>query len=325
MTNYYYEWIGFVVLYCSSAWLLLKLLRTIWTYWAASALGFGYQWCTKPGSWAIVTGSTDGIGLEYAKAMAAKGYNLLLISRTASKLEATEEMLLTNYLNCKDIRTLVADFSSLDIYENVKDTINQLPGDIAVLINNVGIAYNRYELFGNLDASHPKNFDETIINVNIVSCTKMTEIVLPIMEQQATGLIMNISSVSATAPLPMLALYAATKTFGDTFSQALSLECTSNGVLVQSVVPGYVSTKLSKMDASWLVPTAEDYVRASLRAVGHGNRTYGHWIHALNATFVSLGFASFGHTLFGKVVTEVFTYFNQIEDVKNVNNNLKAK
>ncbi|KAI1289500.1 Very-long-chain 3-oxoacyl-CoA reductase [Halotydeus destructor] len=326
MTNYYYEWIGFIFSCCLSARLLATLTRTIWMYWAASAIGFGYQWRTETGSWAIVTGSTDGIGLEYARAMASKGYNLLLISRTASKLEATEDMIRTEFVECKDVRTLVADFSSLDIYDNVKDAINQLPGDIAVLINNVGIAYNTYEYFGDLDATHSKYFDETIINVNIVSCTKMTQLVLPIMERQATGLIMNVSSVSATTPVPMLALYAATKTFVDTFSQALSLECTSNGVLVQSVLPGYVATKMSKMAPSWLVPTAEDYVRASLRTIGHGNRTYGHWVHALMANNISIFFAAAGERLYGKFTVELLAHFNRryMTKVHTVNNNLKV-
>src|SRR5699024_9843612 len=69
------------------SWALLKFIQALWTYFICYLLGFGAKWQPGPDSWAIITGSTDGIGLAYAKAMARKGYCLLLLSRNPQKLD----------------------------------------------------------------------------------------------------------------------------------------------------------------------------------------------------------------------------------------------
>jgi 17beta-estradiol 17-dehydrogenase / very-long-chain 3-oxoacyl-CoA reductase len=107
-----------------------------------------------------------------------------------------------------------------------------------------------------------------MINVNILSVTEMTAIVLPHMEKQRRGLIINISSFSAVYPTPLLSLYAATKNAVDMFSRSLSAEYAGTGILIQSVLPAYVATKMSKIKKPTLMaPSAADYVKSALRTV----------------------------------------------------------
>lgn len=81
---------------------LLDLLSGIWTCFLANLLGFGFKWQTGDNVWAVVTGATDGIGLEYAKQLANIGFNLVIISRSEDKLRATEKLLRSSCAKCKE-------------------------------------------------------------------------------------------------------------------------------------------------------------------------------------------------------------------------------
>ncbi|KAI1290184.1 Very-long-chain 3-oxoacyl-CoA reductase-A [Halotydeus destructor] len=277
-----YEWVGLVATWAAVVWVLSKVAKGIWTCWAANALGFGYKWRPGANSWAVITGSTDGIGLEYAYEMGKKGYSLLLISRSADKLSNTKDLIKAKSPKCSEIKTLAVDFSNLDIYEQIEREVKGLSGPVDVLINNVGISYSTCEYFSKLDVTNPPNFVDTLINVNIVSCTKMIKIVLPIMEEAKHGLVINISSFSAAYPTPLLTIYGASKTYVDFLSQALSMEYGSKGIVFQSVLPAYVATKMSKIKkTSLLVPSPSAYVKAALKTAGVETRTYGYWSHKL--------------------------------------------
>jgi len=102
------------------------------------------------------------------------------------------------------------------------------------------------------------------------------------MEAKRRGIIINVSSFSATYPMPLLSLYAATKIYVDYLSQALNLEYADKGIVIQSVLPAFVSTNMSKIRrTSLLVPSAKDYVQSALKTVGVEPRTYGYWSHKL--------------------------------------------
>ena len=279
-----YPGLGFAVFWVFVLWLSLKIFKGLWTCWLADIFGKNYQWTVTPDSWAVVTGGTDGIGLEYAKAFANKGFNLLIISRNPEKLSNVKTSIESSCKNCKDVRTLAIDFGRPEgngIYEKIKKEIDSLP-KIAVLVNNVGTSYCTPEYYSQLEVTNHENFVDDIININMVSMAKMIKLVLPKMEQQKQGVIINISSISAAYPTPFLSIYAGSKTFVDLMSRSLQSEYQDKGIIIQSVLPSYVVTKLSKIrKPSFLVPSASSYVRGAMKTIGVESRTYGYWTHKL--------------------------------------------
>lgn len=259
--------------------LIYRLARGLWNLKLGSLLGFGEKFKPKENSWAVITGASDGIGLAYAHEFIKKGYNLLLISRNLDKLNTVKQELDSkSNKKGKDIKVYSADFTKTDIYNGIAKEIGRLPS-VDILINNVGMSYEHPEYFASANLKD-KNTD--IINVNVLSCMKMCYIVLPIMEQQKKGVILNLSSFSALDPCPLLSVYAASKSFVDVFTRSVAYEYAKKGITIQSVLPGFVCTKMSKIrKAYWMAPTPEGYVKSQLKTVGLDGQTTGYWSHEL--------------------------------------------
>ncbi|XP_053935070.1 inactive hydroxysteroid dehydrogenase-like protein 1 [Cuculus canorus] len=156
------------------------------------------------GKWAVITGSTDGIGKAYAEELAKRGVNIILISRNKEKLEALCKSISETY----KVETLfiVADFSKgREPYSAIKEALKDT--EIGILVNNVGIFYPYPDYFTNLS----EDILWDMININIASANMMTHIVLPGMVKKKKGAIVNVSSASCCQPTPMLAAYGASK------------------------------------------------------------------------------------------------------------------
>lgn len=270
---------GYSVIFYVVLSLFYRLARGLWNLKLGSLLGFGIKFKPKDDSWAVITGATDGIGLAYAHEFAKKGYNLLIISRSKDKLEAVkEEIESKSNKKGKEIKIYSADYSSIDIYSGLEKEIKKLPR-VDVLINNVGMSYEHPEFFA---SAHLAERNQQIINVNIISCMKMCYIVLPIMEQQKHGVVLNLSSFSALDPCPLLGVYAASKSFVDSFSRSIAYEYAKKGITIQSVLPGFVASKMSKIRKPTLMaPSPQNYVRSQLNTVGLDGQTTGYWTHEL--------------------------------------------
>jgi len=106
------------------------------------------------------------------------------------------------------VKTITADFSRTDIYDNIANELEKLDS-IDVLVNNVGIVYHLHEYFVKI----PRAFNENYFNINMLSYVKMIELVLPKMIQQKRGIIINISSQAGERPVPLMATYSASKCF----------------------------------------------------------------------------------------------------------------
>ena len=263
--------VGYIIL----LWYLWKVLAFIWKFsiqYLVPLFGYTHD-LRKYGEWAVVTGCTDGIGLQYASQLAAKGFNIVLISRSEEKLRTLSREITVKF----DVKTkiIVYDFTKVDGYENISKELHNL--DIGILVNNVGTNYGGPVLQGKNDLQ--KTFD--IMAVNMFSCVGVSHAVIKGMCERKRGLMIHISSISAKINYPGANVYAATKIFMNKFVKCFSYE--NEGIIDhQLVLPGYVETKLSKVKTRFFVcPTAEDYVRSAIGTIGFADVTNGYWSHEL--------------------------------------------
>uniref|UniRef100_A0A8B9LTW9 3-ketoacyl-CoA reductase n=1 Tax=Astyanax mexicanus TaxID=7994 RepID=A0A8B9LTW9_ASTMX len=238
-------------------------------------MGNGDLLSPKLGKWAVVTGATDGIGKSYAEELARRGFSMMLISRTQEKLDDVAQSLERRYK--VETKTVAVDFGQVDIYPKIETALSGL--EIGVLVNNVGISYPYPEFF--LHIPDLDNFINTMINVNITSvCQFKFKHLFP--HFRAKGVILNISSASGMYPVPLLTVYSSTKAFVDFFSRGLQAEYKSKGIIIQSVLPFFVATKMTKIRKPTLdKPTPDRYVAAELTTVGLQDQTNGYFPHAV--------------------------------------------
>lgn len=226
------------------------------------------------GEWAVVTGATDGIGKAYAMGLASKGLSVVLISRTASKLEDVQKEIKEKYPSV-EVKIVVCDYSKFDDAAEAKVKA-ALPSDIGVLINNVGVSYRYPQYYHEISQEEAMQ----LVDMNVTSTTKMTRMVLPGMVERKRGAIVNISSGSAMYTLPLLAGYSAAKSYIEKYSRAINAEYPY--ISCQCQIPFYVATKLAKMRPSFMVPTPEKYVKLGMGWIGQPEAVASpYWAHAL--------------------------------------------
>ncbi|KAL1487052.1 hypothetical protein MTO96_008356 [Rhipicephalus appendiculatus] len=255
-----------------AVYLLCRILYALWqgfyTCYLARWLGHNIN-LRKMGEWAVVTGASDGIGKAYCEELAARGLNIVLISRTLEKLEAVAH----DIEEASNVKTKViaVDFtSSGDIYSTIRRELQGL--EIGVLAQFLMVTRSWRVSSG----------------PNCVAATMMTRIVLPQMDERRRGVIINVSSISAMHPLPLLSAYAASKAYLDNLSQGLHAEYKDRGIFIQSVMPAYVSTKMSKIrKATYMVPTATTYVREALNTCWCRARHLRLWSHTRSGLWSS--------------------------------------
>lgn len=202
--------------------------------------------------------------------------NVVLISRTLSKLETVADEISDKY----GVKTIVVavDFADFDEKAQTRVTRAVEGLDIGVLINNVGMSYPHPHFFTELS----EDVSEDLIELNVHSTTRMTRLILPLMEKNKRGAIVNMGSGSGEFPAPLLTQYSATKAYVDLFSSGLDSEYRPKGIHVQSQTPFFVTTKLAKIrHASLTVPSAAQYAKSAVRHIGYESVTSPYWVHAL--------------------------------------------
>ncbi|XP_048513900.1 very-long-chain 3-oxoacyl-CoA reductase-like isoform X1 [Athalia rosae] len=269
-----WEKITIVVVAAVGLKLFVKLGGLAWKKLLAPNLGLGLDVASQ-GRWAVVTGATDGLGKAFAEALAAKGLDILLVSRSLAKLEQVSSEIKQRF--GIETRILEADLTQgQPVYSKIATCVEDL--EVGVLVNNAGTSYDHPEVFTNL----PEESIAKILQLNVAGVTGVARAVLPGMMERRKGVVINISSTAAAIPSPYLSVYSASKAYVDKLSADLAAEAAPRGVTVQCLLPGPVATKMSKIKrATWMAPTPERFVEAALKSVGIESRTTGYPPHSL--------------------------------------------
>jgi 17beta-estradiol 17-dehydrogenase / very-long-chain 3-oxoacyl-CoA reductase len=236
------------------------------------------------GSWAVVTGASDGIGLGFAVEFARLGFNICLISRTRSKLESAQATVQAANA-AVTTRIVVADFrfsGEQQFWDDISRQICDL--DVSVLVNNVGI--NRTERFDTIDPT----FLRDVVAVNCTSQLLMTRLLVnSMLKRPLKSAIISISSVAGLRPLLYLSPYSATKAFNDFFSRSLHLEV-GHKIDVLSLRAGYVVSNMSQLkETGGFVLDRYECARGCIEKLGFVSETYGHVAHAVyGRSFIAL-------------------------------------
>lgn len=237
---------------------------------------------TTYGSWALITGCTDGIGKALTFDLASKGLNLVLVGRNPQKLKSTSNEIWEKFGEKKtQIKTIVIDFEKISGEEIEVQIRREIEGlDVGVLVNNVGLAAKSARFFDEVDLESMKS----LVNVNMGSVIWVTKAVLPGMLKREKGAIVNIGSGSSVAvpSYPLFTIYAATKAYVAMFSRSLNVEYKNHGIDIQCQIPLLVATKLASIKrSSFFVPSPKQYSKSSLRWIGYESLCVPYWTHAL--------------------------------------------
>jgi short-subunit dehydrogenase len=210
----------------------------------------------------VVTGASSGLGVDYAKALAARGSDLVLVARRKDALDALATELKSTYGVA--VETIPLDLSTPDAGHKLIAQLEKLDVDVDILINNAGFGTSgRF-----VTTENDKVKDE--ITLNVVTLVDLTRSVLPGMLAKNSGAILNIASTAAYQPVPGMAVYAATKAFVLSFTSAVWGETKGTGVRVLAVSPGATATNFFNVAGatpSTALAPVSDVINATFKAL----------------------------------------------------------
>jgi hypothetical protein len=193
---------------------------------------------TSKNNVALVTGASDGIGAEFVKILAGRGYDLILVARREEKLNELAIRLNDEFgVKCT---VMAADLSDPNAAQNLFQRIQDRGLKVNFLINNAGLLHNGFFTKLSLEAQ------EKMIQVNVLALTALTHLYAVNMSSNGGGHILNVASLAGWMAIPNQNVYAASKAYVVSFSQALSNEmiAANSGVQVTALCPGYTATKM---------------------------------------------------------------------------------
>ena len=182
---------------------------------------------------AIVTGGASGIGLEFVKLLIKDDYKVFVIDNCKKNLKK-----LSSNFSSKNIESISLDLSKTDSPEKIYTLLKK--ENIDVLINNAG--------FGTFGKFHKTSWEKEkdMINLHVLNTTHLTKLFLKDMVKKNDGKILNIASVAAFQPGPLMSLYYATKAFILHFTEAISNEVKDKNICISVLCPGQTSTNFQK-------------------------------------------------------------------------------
>lgn len=186
------------------------------------------------GRTALITGASSGIGYELSKLFAADGYDLILVARSEARLhELAAALRQAHHIQAT---VLACDLSDPNVVETVWSEVERQNLTVDVLVNNAG--YGQWGRFVDLDEAELLN----MLSLNVLTLTALTRRFLPPMIARGWGRVLNVGSTASFQPVPLLAVYAASKAYVLSFSEALAQETRGTGVRVTALCPGVTRT-----------------------------------------------------------------------------------
>jgi short-subunit dehydrogenase len=208
---------------------------------------------------ALVTGASSGIGESFARILAARGTDLVIVARRAEMLDGLARELVERYRVAVEV--LAADLTDPGQRAEVEGRLRAEP--VELLVNNAG--YGAFGAFAEL----PLDDHLAQIDLNVAALVRLTHAALPGMVARGRGGVLNVASMSGFAPSPGSATYGATKAYVASFSESLHSEVAGKGVHVTALCPGFTRTE-DDVPPNLLWLRRDDVARAGLEAVSAG-------------------------------------------------------
>ncbi len=190
-----------------------------------------FEGCT-----ALITGASSGLGAEFARQLAPVAQSLVLVARRHDRLEALREEFAASYPHLA-VFIYVADLSEEVARTAFARWLREQDIRVDFLVNNAGLGDH-----GAFESSEWGRV-RAMLDVNIAALTHLTHLLLPALRGSGRAAILNVSSVASFFPLPNMAVYAATKAYVTSLSEALRMELRDTGVSVTALCPGPVKTE----------------------------------------------------------------------------------
>lgn len=235
--------------------------------------------------WALVTGSTDGIGKGFAEELCHRGFNIVLHGRNESKLENLEKCLSQKYPKSQ-IRILRIDAaqeaSSPEAFSRAVTSLSDI--DLKILINNVG-GSSGLPSFVPLSERTSEQVG-AFMDVNARFPTEITRALLPLLQKSSPALVMNIGSCTSEFGIPYLSVYSGCKAYNKGWSESLAseMQAEKTGVEVLCIMVSAVATDSYPKSLSVLIPSARKMASSALEKVGCGRSVvFGYWGHQVQA------------------------------------------
>jgi hypothetical protein len=225
------------------------------------------------GEWALVTGASSGIGLEFARALARDGISCVLTARREDRLQSLAREL--EQAHGVATRVVAADLADADGADRVLAAVADL--EVDVLVNNAGVGYA-----GRLDKQDPGRL-RALVQVNCVAPVVLTARLLPAMRARGRGAVIITGSIAGHQPLPRLAAYSASKGFARLFGESLWGELLGTGVDVLVLEPGPTETEFQAVAGEVPHPgePAARVVEVALDALGRQPAVVSGWFNWL--------------------------------------------
>lgn len=187
----------------------------------------------------LITGASNGFGLEFAKLFAKDGYNLVLVARSKDRLEKLGYSLQDEH-QLNQVCIVQSDLSRPESAQEIYDQLKQRGIKIDVLVNNAGAGVHGF--------FHETEMEREleIIQLNITSVVQLTKLFLKNMVDRNEGKILNLASIVSFMPSPLMAVYAASKSFVLSFTEALQNELKDTNITVTALCPGASDTYFFK-------------------------------------------------------------------------------